>query len=503
MTKAIHALANPNATPTKPEYNELSPGSLDLAAYVRDILPPTDTVLVSLGGDLREYEKLLRDGQVQSLIGQRLDALIATEWVVEPGGTGKADVMAADCLRELLAALEWDRITRRMHMGLLYGYSVAECLWGRDGAHVTLDAVRVRKPWRFGYGPGGGLLLRQATAACIPMPPRKFWVTAWGADDDDTPYGRGLGHSLWWPVFLKRNGAKFWAAYLDRYGVPAAKATYPNNATDGDKAKALAAARSLRSEGAVAMPEGFDISLIESTSRGAGDFSAFLGYWDDEIAKIILSQTGTSKIGQYSGTAEVHNQVRLELVKSDGDLLCASFNDGPVKWLTEWNWPGAQPPNLWRKVDDGREAAQLDRDTKLHAMGLELKDDAVEGRYGPEWQKAGSGCPSPRAGQPAAFAERGKPRDPVETDEADDIADQLAELTDKAGTAMIDDVRGLLDEVAAGGGDLAAFSERLLAHYPLTGLDDIARLLTGGLAAARLAGMATADAPGPDDEAGA
>jgi phage gp29-like protein len=428
--------------------------------------------------------------------------------VVEPGGTGKADVMAADFLRELLNGLEWDRITRRMHMGLLYGYSVAECMWGRDGGRITLDGLKVRKPWRFGYSPEGALLLRQATSATYtPMPPRKFWLPIWGADDDDTPYGRGLGHSLWWPVFLKRNGAKFWAAYLDRYGVPAAKATYPANATDDEKNKALAAARSLRSEGAVAMPDGFDISLIESTSKGAGDFNAFLNYWDDEIAKIILSQTGTSKIGQYSGTAEVHNQVRLELVKSDGDLLCASFNEGPARWLTEWNWPGAQAPNLWRKVDDGRETAQLDRDTKLYGMGLELKDDAVEGRYGPEWQKSGSGGPSPQAGPPAAFAERGGVDSAAQRDEADDIADQLAELTDKASTAMVDDVRRLMDEVMASGGDLAAFSERLLARYPLAGLDDIARLLTGGLAAARLAGMATADArqdaPGPEGEAGA
>lgn len=503
MSKAIHALANPNAAPAKPEYDELSPGSLDLTAYVRDILPPTDTVLVSLGGDLREYEKLLRDGQVQSLMGQRLDALIATEWVVEPGGPDKADKMAADFLREMLAALEWDRITRRMHMGLLYGHSVAECMWGRDGAHVTLDAVRVRKPWRFGYSPEGGLLLRQvATAACIPMPPRKFWLSTWGADDDDTPYGRGLGHSLWWPVFLKRNGAKFWATYLDRYGVPPSKSTYPANATDEDKRKALAAAQALRSEGAVAVPEGFDITLIESTSKGAGDFSAFLGYWDDEIAKVILSQTGTSKIGQYSGTAEVHNMVRLELVKSDGDLLCASFNEGPAKWLTEWNWPGAKPPNVWRKVDDGREAAQLDRDTKLHAMGLELKDAAVEGRYGPEWQKAGA--TSRQAGSPAAFAESAAP---MSRDEADDLADQLSDLAEKASTAMVDDVLHLMDDIASHGGDLAMFSERLLARYPLAGLDDMARLLAGGLATARLAGMASADArqdaSGPDDEAGA
>lgn len=110
----------------------------------------------------------------------------------------------------------------------------------------------------------------------------------------------GLGHQLWWPVYLKRNGARFWAAYLDRFGVPTTKAVYPSDESEAENEKrkkdALAAALSLRSEGAVALPEGFDVSLVESTSRGSGDFKDFLAYWDDAIAKIILSQTGTSRI---------------------------------------------------------------------------------------------------------------------------------------------------------------------------------------------------------------
>lgn len=116
------------------------------------------------------------------------------------------------------------------------------------------------------------------------MPSRKFWLVTWGAEDDDNPYGMGLGHQLWWPVYLKRNGARFWAAYLDRFGVPTTKAVYPSDESDAENEKrkkdALAAALSLRSEGAVALPEGFDVSLVESTSpgkRGLQGLSGLLG----------------------------------------------------------------------------------------------------------------------------------------------------------------------------------------------------------------------------------
>lgn len=160
------------------------------------------------------------------MLEQRQDALIAAEWEVVPGGEDSRDREAADFLRGQLMALNWDAITRRMHKGVLYGYSVAECIFGMDGNRITLDAVKVRKPWRFGFGKDGELKLR-VNAQTFLMPERKFWIAVWGADDDDSPYGQGLGHALWWPVYLKRNGAKFWAAYLDKFGSPSRQVEIP------------------------------------------------------------------------------------------------------------------------------------------------------------------------------------------------------------------------------------------------------------------------------------
>lgn len=338
-------LANPNALPARADMQVRSDGILDLANFVAEVVPAPDSVLASLGGDLREYGMLRRDDQVAALMQQRQDKLVEAEWEVIPGGDAPADVAAADFLREQLTGFNFDAACRKMHGSLLYGYGVAECLWGRDGSRITLRDIRVRAPWRFGFAKDRQLKLL-VESRWLPMPSRKFWLVTWGAEDDDNPYGMGLGHQLWWPVYLKRNGARFWAAYLDRFGVPTTKAVYPSDESDAENEKrkkdALAAALSLRSEGAVALPEGFDVSLVESTSRGSGDFKDFLAYWDDAIAKIILSQTGTSRIGQYSGTAEVHSGIGTSVVKADADMLCQSFNTGPAVWLTEWNFPGAR-----------------------------------------------------------------------------------------------------------------------------------------------------------------
>ena len=467
----------------RPEYRVVSSGALDLANFAGEIVSNPDTVLVSLGGELKNYAKLLRDDQVHSLLGQRQDALIAAEWEVVPGGGDSRDREAADFLRGQLMALNWDAITRRMHKGVLYGYSVAECIWGMDGNKITLDAVKVRKPWRFGFGKDGGLKLR-VNAQTFLMPERKFWITVWGADDDDSPYGQGLGHALWWPVYLKRNGAKFWAAYLDKFGSPSVKSKYPAGATEKEKATALEAAKAFRNESAVAVPEGFDVELIEAAKNSGGSYEEFLKYWDGAIAKIILSQTGTTQQGQYSGTAEVLNDVKSELVKADADLLCESFNDTVAAWLTEWNFPGAKAPQVWRKVPNTRrEEAQRAADKGAYEIGLELTDDAINRRYGEDWKRRAAAPVSVPSDSPS-FAEPGR-------DEPDEIAGQLESVTNAAGTGMINMIRAELDAAIRAGEDFAAFSDRIAGLYPVMETAELAEALEGAVLAANLSGRAS------------
>lgn len=490
-------IANPNSAPSKADLTLKADGSLDLANFVGEVLPSSDAVLLSLGGNLREYQKLRRDDQVKALLQQRQDKLVETEWEVIPGGEDARDAAAADFIRAQVKTLSWDGITRRMHGGILYGYSVAECLWGRDGKLITLQDIRVRKPWRFGFGKDLSLRLRVGSQ-WQTMPPRKFWLITWDAEDDDSPYGTGLGHALWWPVYLKRNAARFWAAYLDRFGVPTVKATYPADGGEAElekrKQTALAAALALRSEGAIAMPQGFDVQLVEAAAKGAGDFSGFLAYWDDAIAKIILSQTGTSRIGQHVGTAEVHNSVSYSVIKADADALCESFNFGPVRWLTEWNFPGARPPALWRKVEDpARLKAEGERDKGTRDLGLRLTDTEIQKRYGDAWERdsgtgfgAGTSFAEASSGPAGGgdFAE-GQPQTYDQ-----ELAAQLSALADAPVSHMIDTIRAELDAAIARGEDMAGFAERMLATGKLDGVDDLAALVSGALMASHLAGRA-------------
>jgi phage gp29-like protein len=372
---------------TAPELPEYSASQLD--AFVGEIMPNEDRVLLSLGGDLSEYEKLLRDGQVASCLQQRRDAVIAREWKVTPGRDDELSKKAADSLRKQLDNIKFDRITRMMLAGVFYGYAVAECLWAMDGGNVVLDTIKVRKAQRFVFDKDKRLRLKSwSDPNGKIMPEQKFWVYRAGADDDDSPYGKGLAHYLYWPVYLKRNGAKFWAIYMDRFAAPTALAKYSDSADEQDKRTALEAARSLRMTSAVAIPKGFELSLLQALKSAGGDYEKFLLYWDGAISKIILSQTGTTDANPYVGTANVHSQVRLDILRSDADLVCESFNDGPAKWLTDWNYPGAAYPKVKRIIEDSNEVkVAIDRDEKLHSMGYQYTDEELRRRHGAGWQR--------------------------------------------------------------------------------------------------------------------
>jgi len=445
--------------------------------YVDEVRLNTDPVLLSLGGQLMEYQKLLKDHQVKSLFQQRQDAMVGFETVVEPGGTSARDKMAADSLKEMIKALRWDDKTRKMLMAVFYGYGVGEFIWARDGREIFPEMLKVRKCWRFGFGREGELRLRKTLSGSEPMPHRKFWVTAFGADDDDSPYGLGLAHHLWWPVFLKRNGAKFWAIFLDKFGAPSTKATYPNNATDEEKRIAFQAARTLRSMSTTAFPEGFDVQLLEAAKGGNGNFESFMRYWDEAVAKLILGQAGTSTIGPYTGTAGVHNKVRMDIIRCDADLLCESFNAGPARWLTDWNYPGAAYPKVWRNIPDPEtEKAKIDRDKKLYSMGIELTDEAILEQYGDRYQKR-KAAPKPTAS--AQFAEG-------EGDDVDVLTDQLDDLSMDATGKMIERIR----ELAEDAGDLSELRDRLLEVYSDMDTTDLAGLIAQAMAVSCLQGMA-------------
>lgn len=360
--------------------------------YALEVAPTRDEVLLTHGGsDLRLYERLLRDDQVHATFQQRRTAVIAMPLRVDPGGDRPIDREAADDLSAQLEALPWDRISYKMLSGLMYGYAIGECLFSSERARVVLSNIKVRKSRRFRFGLDGRVIM--TTPRREEMPPQKFWVFTCGANDDDDLYGLGLGHWLYWPTWFKRNAHRFWSLWLEKLasGTPIAKAS---NITVEEENRLLGLLGAITNGGRIVIPKHVEIELLEAARDSGADYDAFMLRMDKAIAKVVLSQTMTTDDGSSLSQGEVHERVAQAVVRSDSGLLTESFGRGPATWLTEWNYPGAATPIVYRDSEPAEDLkTRVDQDKVLFDMGYAPRPEYIADTYGDGYRYVGPALP--------------------------------------------------------------------------------------------------------------
>lgn len=403
-------------------------------------------LLLRGGGDYKLYEQVLLDNQVQSTLQQRRLALTSREWEVSPGGDAPIDEEAAEWMQTQIDTLRWRSIVDKMHYGLYYGVAVAECMYGIDGRYVTLADIKVRNRRRFNFSMAGALRLKtMATLMGETMPPRKFWTFCTGADHDDEPYGLGLAHWLYWPVFFKRNGMKSWLIFLEKFGMPTAKGEYPAGATSDQKAALLNAASAIQRDSAIIVPQGMMLGLVEAARSGTADYKSLYDAMNEAITKTVLGQIMTSEAagGQYKG--DIQMDVRQDIVKADSDVLGESFTLGPGTWLTAWNFPGAKPPIVKCKVDEGEDQDKIAaRYVDLSTIGFRPTLKKVQQDFGPEMTDLGMPAAKPPSPAPVAdFDESGEGEDTIDT-QADAAADSWQPIMEP----FVQPIQDLIDSCA-------------------------------------------------------
>ena len=230
----------------------------------------------------------------------------------------------------------------------------------------------MRHARRFRYNELGELRLITRTALQgEPLPERKFWTLAMGGSDDDELYGRGLAEWLYWPTLFKKNGLRFWNIFLDKFGSPTAKGTYRPGTSKADINNLLGALQAISTDSGIVVPEGVAIELLQAAKSGTADFAELCKYMDGAITKIMLSQTMTTDNGSSRAQSETHAGVKLEVIRSDADLLSDSFNEGPARWWTDLNYgPDVASPLVMRDCGGEEDTkAMAETDAILRGIG--------------------------------------------------------------------------------------------------------------------------------------
>lgn len=118
---------------------------------------------------------------------------------------------------------------------------------------------------------------------------------------------------------LKYYDITSWAAFIDRFGYPIRIGKYGHKATEEDILTLKRAVSSIGSDFGAVIPESAILEIIESkTTQSTSDtYQKLAEFINKEISKLVLGQTMTTEDGASYSQANVHNQVREDILKAD------------------------------------------------------------------------------------------------------------------------------------------------------------------------------------------
>lgn len=479
------------------------------------ILRTEDDTLIQKGMGLgvKLYFQVERDNHVYAVLQKRKMAVAGSDWTVEPGGTSDLDKKAAEFVNGQLTSVNFDKLTIDLLDALLVGYSTVELIWERKGAEIVLTGFKPRdqRLFLFKEDEKTGKIDTRFLTIEKPyqgeeLPDRKFLVYSWGARNGN-PFGLGLGTRIYWPAWFKRQGMGFWLTFLDKFGMPTATAEIPATLGTKEKESLERAIQSIGRTTGMIIPQGVIVKLLESARSGTSDvFENAMRYFDEEISKAVLGET-LSTSHQSSGGSQaatlVHNEVRRELTEADADLLDGFLNDTLVRWMVEFNFPGAAFPQVHRITKQEEDlAACAEKDKTLFDMGYRPTEEYVKEKYGDNYEKIEPpaekveeikvGANPSKPAKPASSS--GKPlakyegfSEPNEDDEYAKLEPWLIQAMETGGPelyAAVEVIRGIVMNATS----MDTLRDDLENAFPKLDPDAFGRMMSRAMLAANLAG---------------
>lgn len=473
--------------------------------HFQNVMQPTDEVLASRGGvaGLKVYDEIRRDPHAFAILQKRKLEVVSREWKVQPPeNPSRLEKKAAAEVEKQLKAIDFDKLTKGLLGAVLKGFAVGEVMWANVDGVWTVKLVRVKKQRRFRMTTEGALrvLTRSNVVDGEAVPDRKFIVHRHSIDDDDDdPYGVGIGSVLYWPAWFKRQVLAHWLRGVEKHASPTVHATYTGGFDEKRQAMLEAALRKMANDTGIVTPEGVTMDLLEAKSGGGGALQEALSrYLDELMSEAVLGETLSTNSGERGARSlgEIHNEVRIAIAKADSDLLSATIKNTIVRWIVELNYPGARLPDVWRDFSEAEDLdKKVERDKKLHDMGYEPADiDYVNETYGGEWVKrqkpapvTDDGKPQPIASATAGleFAENPRTVSARGREVVEELSSQLETVAQPAIDAMIEQIRTEFTE-AKDYDDLILRLARLSSEI---GVEDLASALEQGSLLAELEGV--------------
>lgn len=322
-----------------------------------------------------------------------------------------------------------------------------------------------------------------------------------------------------WMYLFKNYAIKDWVAFAEVFGMPIRVGKYDTGASKDDKEALISAIQSLGSDAAGIISKGTEIEFIEAMKGSSKEniYKTLGDFCNREISKAIIGATLTTDVGETGSYAasKTHNEVRIDLIKSDCWSLANTLRNQILRPLVGYNF-GWETPVPWFKffLEEPEDLKTLMEVYKgASEIGQPIAAEHVSERFGIALPEEGQTILQPAANVPSAmkganlahtarlraWASTLSPITGKATNEADfdaqqaeleDLADQALALTENLG--IDEPIRKLIASCRS----LEEVRDRILTLYSDMAAEDLTSLLSYALTTAALKGAAEDTKPG-------
>lgn len=374
---------------------------------------------------------LLRDSRLDAVSRKRVLAIMSRPWVIEPPDDLKIDreatTIASNCKAILSESPFFLRRVAHLGTGTLAPFAVSPLDWRVDSRGWYVPALDWAHGNEFGFMHDTrlGFRLTRGGVSMAPLEdyPDCFVVHAPMGGRSTYPWRMGALRTRILPSMVKRNGVRWWAMLLERWGQPQVWA----NQRDGDSndTAIITAFKQLSEYWQAVFPDGVTPSTLPMSGTISSDAHAkFVELANTDDAITILGQNLTTEVqgGSFAAT-EAHRFVADDILHADLAELGETLTQQVLEPIVRYNWPGAPVPRF-RFV--GERAAQIALDDVNAGLftddeyrgskGYAAKPDGAGGRFrtplervppatiaitGPDGASAGGGGAPPPFAQPS------------------------------------------------------------------------------------------------------
>ncbi|WP_127488457.1 phage portal protein family protein [Paenibacillus ehimensis] len=380
-------ILGPDGRPIKkPDTSEIARVLNTFGAFMKS-LPNPDIILKKTGKSAEIFEEMKTDAHVWAELTKRKSGVLSKDWDVLPASDDRRDLEIAAFVKETFERLNFDQDMRQMLDAVFAGRNIHELIWTEREGRWTIANMKDRPIEYFTFDIDGNLRFLRSPADIEgePVPPGKFLAVVHESGDDHNPYGVALATKCFWAWQFKKHGFKFWAIFMEKYGMPTAIGKYQPGASQADQDRLLDALVSLVQDAAVAIPANSSVEFKEAGDAKGDAHEAFLRFCNAEISKAILGQTLTTELpsgGSYAAS-KTHEGVKDEIIEADAKMLMSAINTDLIPYLVAFNF-GEVDSYPYFHIDFEPEEVHkewVERDEKLVSMGVPISVDYFYEKY--------------------------------------------------------------------------------------------------------------------------